>query len=105
MKGEKRGNGVDEVQPAQSIGSGQTGQDLPGALAVSGLVAAGDLAGNDGRTQSPFGSVIGRLDGHIGQTLQEVRTLLVQTLSNGLCSRVDYGIVQQAIRPLLELGT
>ena len=46
---------LDEVLAALVAGRGQAGEDLPGGLAPLGLVAAGQLAGDDRRTQGSLG--------------------------------------------------
>ncbi|UCE61755.1 MAG: hypothetical protein JSU63_08395, partial [Phycisphaerales bacterium] len=47
----------DEVLAALVAGGGQTGEDFPGVLAAGGLVAAGELAGDDRRAQGTLGPV------------------------------------------------
>ena len=80
IEGDDASDKVREVLVALGTGGGERTQDLEGHGAGWGLVAAGDLAGDDGGSQLAFGEVVGGVDSGMAQEGKQVVALFEQSL-------------------------
>src|SRR5215218_1737260 len=90
-EGEPRGQEVGEGGAGLAAGGGQRGEDLPGSGAALGLVAAGELAADDGRAQLPLGEVVGCVHGFMIEEGEQVVALRAEPLAQLFLRRCGIG--------------